>query len=155
MKRYVYVLWLVVAATGLDACKKAADPVPVPEVVAKWASDRIRVTGLPAVYASSNKDYDAYDFAGIRTAFELKADKTLAGTDRSSGITDFKGTWDYTTPNLTLKLDNGSEQKLTYDASTLPTLLSVVAPQQDTLTNPTTKKDELVKYNIQLVYTKQ
>ena len=145
---------------GLNSCSKTSDPVPDPVVVGKWATDYILASGFVAPYTTSNGlklNPLAY---GINDNFDIKADKTFIVTDRSGvQIQTFPGTWEYVEPSLNLKYDNGSSETLTYTA---PTSTSPVAqlsyPVQavsDTLTNPTTKVKEPVKFNLQLFYTKQ
>ena len=156
MKRYLQIICLTLTIALLQACK-GNDPEPVQPVVGKWSSDRIRISGLPAAYASSNGEYDAFTEFGIRNEFEVKTDKTFTGSDRSGvQIQDFEGTWDYSGTDLTLKYSDGDEQTLTYDASgSKARLLTEAFATQDSVQNPTTKQIEVVKYNIQLVYAKQ
>lgn len=156
MNRLLYLFGVLVISAGINACK-SSDPEPAPAVVGKWASDRIRISGLVAPYTSSNGEYDAFVDYGVRTNFEVKTDKTFTGDDRSGNqVVDFKGTWDYTDPRLTLKFDDGSDENLTYDATgNKPRLLSEAFATQDSVRNPTTQQVEVVRYNIQLVYVKQ
>lgn len=157
MKRFLYILCVTVSLAGLSACKKGSDPEPVAPVVGKWASDRVKISGLPAPYNAENGEYDAFTEFKIRTNIELLADKTFTGNDRSGGpISDFKGSWDYSGTDLTLKLSTGADRKLTYDGSTTPNrLLSQIVSLQDSIPNPTTKKIDVVKYNLQVIYSKQ
>lgn len=157
MKRFLYILCVTVSLSGLNACKKDADPEPIPEVVGKWTSDYILVSGLVAPYAASNGQKINPLVYGISDVYDIKSDKTFVVTDRSTAvIQSLPGTWDYTGNNLNLKYDGGDSETLTYDASSgTPLLLYPVAAVQDTLTNPTTKQDEVVKFNLQLVYSKQ
>jgi hypothetical protein len=94
---------------------------------------------------------------GIQDTYDIKADKTFTLTDRSSAIIqNYPGTWEYSGTDLLLKYNDGNEDKLIYDATGGTPLLSFpVAAVSDTLTNPTTGKAELVKFNLQLVYSKQ
>ena len=160
MKKYLYVICLVAAFGGMVSCSKKNDPAPDPVVVGKWASDYILASGFVAPYATNNGlklNPLAY---GVNDNFDIKADKTFIVTDRSGvQIQTYPGTWDYTEPTLNLKYDNGSSETLTYTAPTSTTAVAQLSyPVQavtDTLTNPTTKVKELVKFNLQLVYTKQ
>lgn len=156
MKHYVYVLCLVVTFTGLNSCKKAADPAPIP-VIGKWASDYILISGFVAPYTANNGQKLNPLVYGISDVYDIKSDKTFVVTDRSTAvIQELPGTWDYTGTELTLKYDKGDSEKLTYDASgTKPQLVYPVQAVQDTLVNPTTKLKEVVKFNLQLVYSKQ
>lgn len=158
MKRFLYILCVTISLAGMNACKKAADPEPIPPVVGKWASDYLLISGLVAPYASSNGRKINPLVYGISDVYDIKSDKTFVVTDRSTAvIQSFPGTWDYTGTELNLKYDAGDSEKLTYDApsSGSPSLLFPVAAVQDTLVNPTTQKKELVKFNLQLVYSKQ
>lgn len=157
MKRYVYVLWLLVAVTGLDACKKTADPEPIP-VVGSWAIDRIRYSGFTGVYASENGDTDATDASfPLKDNFTVKSDKTFQRTVRLYGqVADRAGNWEFSNDEMTVKYSDGSQQTYTLDASRDPNqLLTPATVVSDTLTNPSTRKDELVRYSVQYVYSKK
>ncbi|WP_460913975.1 hypothetical protein [Spirosoma areae] len=156
MKRYVYVLCLLVSFAGLNSCKKESDPQPEP-VVGKWSSDYVLWSGLTGAFAAGNGQKVNPLVYGINDNYEIKADKTFILTDRSGAvITPYPGTWDYTGTVLNLKYDDGDQAKLNYDGSTTtPHLTSDVIAVSDSLTNPTTKKTELVKFSVQLVYSKQ
>lgn len=156
MNRYVYVLWLIVAATGLDACKKAADPEPQP-VVGKWELERIRISGLVAPYASENGDSQINKNA-LSDVFTVKSDNTIsAGRFQQNGrIQEYTGTWTFSNNELTIKDNTGNEEKYTLDTATEPLkLISSATATSDSVTNPTTKKVEVVNYKIQLVYEKK
>ncbi|RAJ94018.1 hypothetical protein LX87_03902 [Larkinella arboricola] len=156
MKRLLYLICVVVFAAGLVSCNKDNDdPTPDP-VVGTWSSDRVRIGGLPAPYSSENgRELDALTQFGINTSFVIKSDKTFTETDRSGGIVDdFDGTWEFSGTELTKKYSDGDEVSLTYDAAKNQ-LLSETFAVQDSLTNPTTSKLELVSYTLQLVYKKQ
>lgn len=154
MKRLLYVCSLVVMLAGLGACEKD-DAEPQAPVVGRWASDRVRIGGLPAAYAADNgRELDAEDVFGLKVSFDLNADKTYKGTDRSGGtVDDFSGTWEYTGTELTMKADDGNEDKLTYD-EVKAQLLSEAIAVQDSFINPTSKKPELVRFNLQIVYSR-
>lgn len=156
MKHYVYVFCLVVLFSGLNACKKEAEPAPIP-VIGKWSSDYILISGFPAPYTTNNGQKLNPLVYGISDIYDIKSDKTFVVTDRSTAvIRDFPGTWDYTGTELTMKYDSGDSEKLTYDESSgKPQLVYPVQAAQDTLVNPTTKLKEVVKFNLQLVYSKQ
>ncbi|GAB3319576.1 hypothetical protein GCM10027299_12200 [Larkinella ripae] len=156
MKRLLYLICGVVFAAGLSSCNKGSDdPEPLP-IVGTWATDRIRLGGLPAPYTSSNgQELDALTQFGISASFQLKNDKTFTETDRSGGtVVDFDGTWDYAGTALTKKYSDGDEVTLSYDEAKSQ-LLSEAFAVQDSLLNPTTKKAELVSFTLQLVYKKQ
>ncbi|GAB3907535.1 hypothetical protein GCM10028803_41440 [Larkinella knui] len=152
MKRLLYLISVVVFAAGLSSCNKDDDPAPDP-VVGKWASDRVRISGLPAPFTASNgQELDALTQFGISTSFEIKSDKTFTETDRSGGtVVDFEGTWVYTGTELTKNYSDGDIIKLTYD-DTKKQLLSETIAVQDSLVNPTTSKRQLVSFTLQLVY---
>lgn len=155
MKRFLYLICVVVFAAGLSSCNKDDDPAPDP-VVGTWATDRVRIGGLPAPYSSDNgRELDALTQFGINTSFEINNDKTFTETDRSGGVvTDFDGTWEYTGTELTKKYSDGDEVTLTYDEAKNQ-LLSETIAIQDSLLNPTTSRPELVSFTLQLVYKKQ
>lgn len=158
MKRFLYILCVTVSLASLNACKKGSDPEPVAPVVGKWASDYLLISGLVAPYASSNGQKINPLVYGISDVYDIKSDKTFVVTDRSTAVIQTSpGTWEYSGTELSLKYNDGNSEKLTYDASTSgsPLLLYPVAAVQDTLVNPTTKRKELVKFNLQLVYSKQ
>ena len=156
MKKLLYILFLGCSLTAVQSCKKdTVEPTPV--VVGKWASDYLLTSGFVAPYASQNGVKLNPAIYGIQDTYDIKADKTFILTDRSSAvIQSLPGTWEYTGTELSLKYNDGSEDKLTYDATAAsPQLAFPVVAVSDSLTNPTTKKPELVKFNLQLVYTKQ
>lgn len=155
MKRYVYVLCLMVSFVGLNSCSKSSEPAPDP-VIGTWKLDRIRSSGFVAPYASFNGDNDPSVF-DYQNTFTTKADKTFTGTIRTSGrIIDYNGNWESATGQLTLKDTKGNTDTYTLDATKTPNqLLGAVLAQSDSLTNPTTRKPELVKYSLQLVYVRQ
>ena len=157
MKRYVYVLCLMVSFAGLNSCSKSSDPAPDPVVVGKWASDYLLTSGFVAPYTTSNAKQLNPLVYGINDNFEIKSDKTFVLTDRSSTVIQtYPGTWDYSGTELSLKYNDGTSEKLTYDGTgAKPHLAYPVVAVSDTLVNPTTNKKELVKFNLQLVYTKQ
>ena len=157
MKRYVYVLWLIVAVASLDSCKKESDPEPVAPVVGKWSTDYVLWSGLIAPFTAGNGQKVNPLYYGVSDIYDIKADKTFIYTDRSTAvISPLPGTWEYSGTDLNLKYNDGNSEKLTYDASSgTPLLLYPIIAIQDSLVNPTTKKKELVKHNIQFVYSKQ
>ncbi|QHW00571.1 hypothetical protein [Spirosoma endbachense] len=157
MKRYIYLFSLVISLAGLNSCSKSSDPAPDPVVVGKWASDYLLTSGFVAPYTSSNALKLNPLVYGINDVYDIKSDKTFVVTDRSTSVIQtFPGTWDYSGTQLNLKYNDGNTETLTYDASTTPAHLSFApVAVQDTLQNPTTKVKEVVKFNLQLVYTKQ
>lgn len=145
----------MVGFAGLNSCSKKNDPAPDP-LVGTWKLDRIRTSGFVAPYAANNADNDPTQF-NYQDMFTTKTDKTFTGTQRSNGVVlDYSGNWESTASTLTLKDSKGNTDAYTLDATKTPVqLLGTVIATGDSLTNPTTKKVELVKYNIQLVYLKQ
>ncbi|MVM29475.1 hypothetical protein GO755_05485 [Spirosoma sp. HMF4905] len=155
MKQFILFFSLLTASVVLNSCSKSSDPAPDP-VVGSWKLDRIRTSGFVAPYTSYNADNDPSLF-DYQDSFITKTDKTFTGTVRTSGrVIDYSGNWESTTSSLTLKDTQGNSDVYTLDATKTPNqLLGAVIATSDSLTNPTTSKVELVKYNIQLVYTKQ
>ncbi|UFH54765.1 lipocalin family protein [Spirosoma sp. KNUC1025] len=157
MKRYLYSLCFVVALMGLNACSKSSDPAPDP-LVGSWKLDRIRTSGIPApfstVYLNTDNDPTLFNY---QDSFTTKTDKTFTGTVRASGqVIDYNGNWESSGTTLTLKDSQGNSDSYTLDATKTPNqLLGAVVAASDSLTNPTTQKDELVRYNVQLIYVKQ
>lgn len=159
MKQFIAFLCLVTLSAGLNSCSKSNDPTPDPVVVGSWKLDRVRTSGFVAPYASANTDNDPLTVFGIQDNFTVKNDqnKTFTGTFRSNGnISDYNGNWDFTGSTLTLKDTQGSTDIYTIDDTKTPIqLLGTAISTSDSLTNPTTKKVELVKYTVQLIYVKQ
>lgn len=145
----------MVGFAGLNSCSKSSDPAPDP-MVGVWKLDRIRTSGFVAPYATFNADNDPAQF-NYQDMFTTKTDKTFTGTQRSNGVVlDYSGNWESTASTLTLKDSQGNTDAYTLDATKTPIqLLGSVIATDDSLVNPTTRKAELVKYNIQLVYLKQ
>ncbi|GAB3505511.1 hypothetical protein GCM10027341_37260 [Spirosoma knui] len=156
MKRFLYTFCLVALLVGLNSCKKD-EAAPAPAVVGKWSSDFLLTSGFVAPYADNNGLKLNPLLYGINDVYDIKADKSFVLTDRSSAVIQtFPGTWDYTGTELNLKYDDGNTEKLTYDAANgTPRLAFPVVAVSDTLQNPTTKLNEVVRYNIQLIYSKQ
>jgi len=155
MKRYVYLLLLAVSFAGLNSCSKSSDPAPDP-LVGTWKLDRIRSSGFSGAYASYNGDNDPTLF-DYQDTFTTKTDKTFTGTVRTGGrITDYNGNWTSSSNTLTLNDSQGNTDTYTLDQTKSPLqLLGQALSQSDSLTNPSTKKVELVNYTLQLVYVKQ
>ena len=157
MKRYVYVLWLAVSLLGVMSCSKNSDPDPV--IVGTWKLDRIRTAGFVGVYATAgyNADNDPLAVFNYQDNFTVKNDKSFTGTARSSGtVFDYSGNWEFTNNTLTLKDTQGNTDTYTVDETKTPIqLLGVAVARRDSLTNPSTKKAEVVSYTIQDIYVKQ
>lgn len=157
MKQLLLLLSLLTASVVLNSCSKSSDPAPDP-VVGTWKLDRIRTSGFVApfttLYPNADNDPSAFDY---QDSFITKTDKSFTGTVRTSGqVIDYSGNWESTSTTLTLKDTQGNTDTYTLDATKTPNqLLGVVIAASDSLTNPTTKKVELVKYNLQLIYTRQ
>ncbi|QMW01755.1 hypothetical protein [Spirosoma foliorum] len=156
MKQFILFISLLTASVALNSCSKSNDPTPDP-VVGKWAPDYLLASGFVAPYTSNNGAKLNPLAYGISDSYEIKTDKSFIYTDRSGVvITPYPGTWDYTGTQLNLKYDNGNSETFTYDGTgTTPLLLYPVQAVSDSLVNPTTNKKELVKFNLQLVYSKQ
>lgn len=145
---------LVVTLAGLNSCTKDNDePQPEP-VVGKWKTDIVRLRGLTGAFTTYNKDYVVEQLLGFSSSVEVKTDKTFKETSRGLTVESLTGTWAYSGSTLDLKYDNGDDQKLTYDA-TENQLLSDVIPAQDSLPNPTTGRNELKSFTLQIVYSKE
>lgn len=159
MKQVITFLCLLVLSVGLNSCSKSNDPAPTPAAVGTWKLDRVRTGGFVAPYTAYNADNDPLTIFGIQDNFTVKNDndKTFTGTFRSNGtISDYNGNWDYTNTTLTLKYSQGDTDTFTLDDTKTPVqLLGSVVNASDTLTNPTTKQLEVVKYTVQLIYSKQ
>lgn len=155
MKKYLYVICLMVGFAGLNSCSKSGDPAPEP-VVGTWKLDRIRFGGYVAPYTSLNGDEDPTQY-GLQNVFTIKTDKTYSGTNRSAGkVTDYSGNWDFSNNTLTLKDAIGNSSPYTLDATLTPNqLLTDAVATTDTVINPTTKLKEGVKINFRFIYTKQ
>ncbi|GAB3548283.1 hypothetical protein [Spirosoma fluminis] len=156
MKRFLYTFCLIASLVGLNSCKKD-EAAPAPAVVGKWSSDFLLTSGFVTPYTDNNGLKLNPLLYGINDVYDIKADKSFVLTDRSSAVIQtFPGTWDYTGTELNLKYDDGNTEKLTYDATNgTPRLAFPVVAVSDTLQNPTTKLNEVVRYNIQLIYSKQ
>lgn len=157
MKQVITFFCLLVLSAGLGSCSKNDDPAPDP-VVGTWKLDRIRTGGFVApfstVYPNGDNDPSSFDF---QDSFTTKTDKTFTGTTRTSGrVIDYSGNWESSSNTLTLKDTQGATDTYTLDDTKTPVqLLGTVINTSDSLTNPTTRKVEVVNYTVQLVYSKQ
>ncbi len=158
MKRYVYVLCLLISLVSINACKKESDPEPEP-VVGSWKLDRVRTSGFVAPYTSLNKDNDPAAVFGVQDSFVIKNDKTFNGTYRNldtGEIDDYDGNWDFANNTLTLKDTQGNSFPYTLDAAKTPAqLVGETVSTRGAFTNPNTSKVDTVAYKIQSVYVKQ
>jgi hypothetical protein len=156
MKRYVYALCLMVSVAGISSCSKNNDPAPDPPVVGKWELERVRISGLVAPYNGDNGDRQINKTV-LSELITVKNDNTVSGRYQQNGsILDYVGTWTFSNNELSVKDDKGNEDKYTLDSTAEPLkLLTPLTAVSDSATNPTTKKRELVKYNIQFVYEKK
>ncbi|MEY4541405.1 MAG: hypothetical protein RLZZ306_3162 [Bacteroidota bacterium] len=150
-------LTLFLGILFLGSCTKKEDNVaPVtPVVVGTWKSDRIVITELPLDYATINgKSLDPLQTFGLQETYTINADNTFTYKEIQSGvITDYKGTWVFTTNSLKLTYSDKSTEDLNYDESTkfLSTPQTAVKLP---LTNPTTKIAESVPCKLQFFYVK-
>jgi hypothetical protein len=156
MKKLLYILCLGCSLIAVQSCKKDSDPEPQP-VVGKWELERLRISGLVAPYASENGDSQINKNV-ISDVFTVRSDNTIAaGRFQQNGrITEYTGNWTFSNNELTVKDQNGNEDKYTLDTSTEPfKLITSATATSDSVTNPTTNKVEVVRYNIQFVYEKK
>lgn len=157
MKKYVYVVCLMVAFTGLNSCKKNDDPAPVSPVIGKWEVEQVRFSGFSAPYTNLNGD-KPYDKKSFTDVFTITDDKTLKGiyTEPGRAPLEYTNTWTFANNELLMKDKQGNVEKYTLEMSAQPFKL-IASPYNtsDSLVNPTTKKKELVKYTQQLVYEKK
>jgi Lipocalin-like domain len=152
------ILVLFLGIIFLDSCKKTTDVVTpaIPVVVGTWKLDRVIVSQLPAPYTNGNgKNLDPLQYFGIQSVYNLIADNTFTNRETLSGvITDSKGTWTYTTNQLSLKFSDNSTDSYTYDDAT-KVLNSDLFASALFLTNPNTQKVDSVACKFQVVYVKQ
>lgn len=155
MKRFLYSLCLIISIVAVNSCK-SNDAEPASPAIGRWQLERLRISGLVAPYASENGDSQINKNV-LSDVFTVKSDNTVSGRFQSNGrIQEYTGTWTFGNNELLIKNDIGDEDTYTLDASTEPQkLLTPVSATSDTVTNPTTNKLEVVKYNIQFVYEKQ
>ena len=156
MKRYVYLLWLIVAIVGVDSCTKKNEPEPTPAVVGKWQLNRIRFSGYPAPFTTNNGDSPSSGF-GIDGNLNIKADKTFTDTfNNGVRISDTNGNWEFTNNSLQLKYSDGSDDTYDLNTSLDPNqLVSSAISLTDSLRNPQTNAVQAVPFKIQFVYVKQ
>ena len=118
MKKLLYVLCLSASMMGLNACTKKNDPAPAPAVVGRWELNRGKLSGFIAPYTALNSygiDLYNYDFGSYTSRIEIRVDKSFNNNLRSDGlVSDAVGTWDYTSPTLTLKYNDGDSETYTY-----------------------------------------
>jgi len=155
MKRFLYILCVAVSLVGLEACKKAADPVPDPVVVGKWTLGRLRFSGYPAPFTVLNADAPSNSY-GLSGSFNIKNDKSFTNTSSNgTRVNDTKGTWDFTNNTLQLKYDDSSTQDYQLDTTKDPIqLISSAKTAIDTLQVTATSPKQAVPFKYQFVYTK-
>ena len=154
MKRYLYLIGLLVSFASLTACDKNNDPAPDP-IIGTWKLDKIRTSGFVAPYTSLNVDADPA-LSNTQDIFTLNSDKTFTGTYRSPAVYNYSGTWSFASPTLTVKDPKGNSETYTLDQTKTPAqLLTGVYSMSKILTNPTTNKQDTVKYTTQSIYVKQ
>ncbi|GAB2596913.1 lipocalin family protein [Spirosoma areae] len=155
MKRYVYALYLLVSFAGLNSCKKKSDPEPEELVVGNWSTDYVLRSGLTGAFSTVNGQKADPVLYGVNDSYEIKPDKTFSFTDRSGTfVSTYSGTWIYSGTALNLTYDNGDQTTLNYDGSATPHLTGNIIDIEDSLMNPATKQNELMKFSIQFVYSK-
>lgn len=156
MKRFLYILCVTASLAGLGSCKKESDPEPQP-IIGKWELERLRISGLVAPYASENGD-NQINKNVVSDVFTVKTDNTIsAGRFQQNGrIREYVGTWTFSNNELSVKDDQGNEEKYTLDTTGEPLkLITSAVADSDSVLNPTTQKVEVVRYNIQFVYEKK
>ena len=155
MKRFLYILCVAVSLSGLDACKKSSDPEPVAPVVGKWTLGRVRFSGYPAPFTALNADRPSSAY-GLSGSFNVKSDKSFTETvNNGTRVTDFKGTWDFTSNTLQLKYDDSSTEDYQLDAAQDPSqLISSAVSDTVSLRATATSPFQVVRYKYQFVYTK-
>ncbi|GAB4000983.1 hypothetical protein GCM10028807_55770 [Spirosoma daeguense] len=114
MKRYVYVLCLLVSFWGLTSCNKTTDVAPVSPIVGRWELSRGLLSGFPAATNFNGAAIDLYYFESIGSTIDIYSDNTFNTTFKNVTVDDASGTWTYDNNNLTLKYDAGDEEKYTY-----------------------------------------
>ena len=161
MKKQAILTILVVFMIGLiTACSKKDDTpaTPISPIVGQWDISRFTRSGLSAPYTTGNQSYTS----NLGTdSYIFKSDGTYSDVyDNNNNTTSTEnGAWLFATPVVTLTpivqagQPSGS-YTLNYTASTNELTTGTLAVS-DSLTNPTTNKNELVKYNIEIVYKKK
>jgi hypothetical protein len=153
----ITILALFFGMLVFSSCKKTADVItPIPAVVGTWKLDRVIVSQLPAPYMSANgKNLDPLQYFGIQSVYNFILDNTFTDKETQGGvITDNKGTWTYTTNQLTLKNSDNTTDSYIYNDTT-KYLSSVPFQSALFLTNPNTQNQDSVACKLQLVYLKQ
>ena len=159
MKALVNGLLLLVILVGLFGCNPDKDLLPAEEkkdtIAGEWTLGRIRFSGFPTPYEIENGDVDPAQY-GIEERIRLHSDSTFVLTQRTGEITDFDGTWKFIGQDLKLQYRQGVQEQLTLNSNkNSAQLISTPYEEQDTLVNPTTKKPEVVKYQVQFVYERR
>jgi len=161
MKKNPLLLALLLAfAFAVSSCNNDDDPAP-PPVVGVWELDRYEISDLPAAFSTLNGvGYDNQAFLeGSR--IEVKNDRTFSEISRSQGfVFDLDGTWEYTTANntssLNLNYSNADIDDIAYTYNAARNRLYGEKVQiADSLFNQSTRRSELVRFNIQQVYIKK
>jgi Lipocalin-like domain len=153
----ITVLAIFLGMLVLNSCTKTADTVtPIPAVVGIWKLDRVIISSLPTPYTSGNgKNLDPLQYFGYQSVYNFAVDNTFTDKETQAGIiTDRKGTWTYTTNQLSLKYSDNTAESYAYDDATKYLNLApfdYFLP----LTNPTTQNVDSVACKLQLIYIKQ
>ena len=119
MKQRLYALAFLAFSFALTSCQKDEDPAPVPEVVGKWSLDYgILLSGFsnnPQDLLVNGEKIDPgspffWDLGfPVSTLHVMESNKLFVNITKQLLWTEsFSGTWDYTTPKLTLNYDESS-----------------------------------------------
>ncbi len=121
MKRYIYIICLMVSFTVLTSCSKSSDPAPVSPVVGRWELNRGLLSGFVSPYQSLNTrglDLYNYDLGSYTSTIDVRTDNSFTENYKSGGLVDdANGTWDYTNTQLNLKYDDGTTGTFSYSSS--------------------------------------
>ncbi|MGA0559584.1 hypothetical protein ACO2Q8_23190 [Larkinella sp. VNQ87] len=114
MKRFLYLLCVVVFAAGLTSCNDDDEPAPPPAVVGRWDLNHIKTSGFSNSQLN-NLTLDLYYLNFISSRIDIYSDNTFRENFRQEfSVGDFTGNWEFANDQLTLKYDDGDEQTYTY-----------------------------------------
>lgn len=150
MKRYVYVLCLVISFAGLVSCSKN-DPAPPPAAVGRWELNRGLATGFPASLSINGAALDLYYLNSEGSTLDIFSDNTFNENYRNGAVSDGTGTWEFNNNTLTLKYDSGVSDSYTYSKNKNIEELAQVTPIPYTFPVSSTSS---VTGNIQWIYRK-
>ncbi|MBC3783858.1 hypothetical protein [Spirosoma utsteinense] len=121
MKKLLYVFCLGFSLISVQACKKDTVEPAAPVVVGRWEVNRGQLSGFIAPYTNLNNaaiDLYYYDFGSFASRLDIRADKSFTNNLRQGGeVVDAVGTWEYTSPTLTLNYDDGDDEDYTYTSA--------------------------------------